>query len=188
MLDAAARLRRGPRLSRGERFLWLALETAGRKQALLDLTWDRVDVETNMIDLDVPGRRRTKKRRAFLPISKALRPVLERAFDERGNDRVLDNGGAVWAAIQHIVVEAGLAGKRKPLKRGQKPKATGISPHVLRHTAATHMARRKVPLYLIAAILGNSVKMVTDVYAKYAKDDLQEAVDTISGGVLEPAE
>ena len=195
MLNAAAKLRRGPRLSRAERFLWLALETAARKQALLDLTWDRVDFETNTIQLDVPGRRKTKKRRATVPISKALRPVLERAFAERlggpesGLDGlVLDNKGALWAMIQNIAIEAGLGGKVKKAARGQKPKATGISPHVLRHTAATHMARKKVPLYIVADILGNSVKMVATVYGHHSKDDLQQAVDLISGGTLEPAE
>lgn len=187
LLDAAARLRDGPRLSRGERFLWLALETAAREQAILDLTWDRVDFETNTIRYDVPGRKKTKKRRATVPISKALLPVLKRAYDERLSDgKVLDNGNGVWLAVQRIVIEAGLAEARKT-KRG-RPLATGISPHVMRHTAATHMVRRGVPIYIVAAILGNSVKMIAEVYGHHAKEDLQAAVDTISGGMLEAAE
>lgn len=188
VLDAAARLRRGDRLSRGERFLWLALETAARKQAILDLTWDRVDFETNTIRFDVPGRRKTKKTRATVPISKALLPVLKRMHHERIGDLVLDNKGAVWATVQRVVIEAGLGGKVKKPAPGTKPKATGISPHVLRHTAATHMARRRVPLYIVAAILGNSVRMVEKVYGHHAKEDLQDAVDMISGGYLEAAE
>lgn len=179
---AGERLRRDKRMSRGERFIRLALETAGRKQALLDLTWDRVDFETNTIRLDVPGRRATKKRRATVPISKTLRPVLEQMHKERINDFVLDNQGAVWATVQNIVIEAGLVGEREKTPRGQKPKRTGISPHVFRHTAATMMVRRRVPIYLVAKILGNSVKMVTDVYGHHAKEDLQEAVDLISVG------
>lgn len=187
LLDAAARLRDGTRLSRGERFLWLALETAAREQAILDLTWDRVDFETNTIRYDVPGRRKTKKRRATVPISKALLPILKRAHGERtGDGKVLDNGSGVWLAIQKIVVEAGLGEDRKS-KRG-RPMATGISPHVFRHTAATHMVRRGVPLYIVAAILGNSVKMIAEVYGHHAKEDLQAAVDMISGDKLEAAE
>ncbi len=188
LLTAAARLRRGERMSRGERFLWLALETAARKEAILDLEWDRVDFETNTIQYDVPGRRKTKKRRAAVPISKALLPVLKRMHSERIGDLVMDNKGAVWATVQNIVIEAGLGGRVKKAERGQKPKATGISPHVFRHTAATHMVRRGVPLYIVAAILGNSVKMVAEVYGHHAKEDLQHAIDTISGGVLEAAE
>lgn len=188
LLDAAARLRRGPRLSRGERFIWLALETAGRAQALLDLTWDRVDFETNVIHLDVPGRKKTKKGRATVPISKALRPVLERAHDERINGLVLDSGARVWSTIQLIAIEAGFGGARPKILRSEKPKSTGISPHVLRHTAATHMARRGVPLFIIAKILGNSARMVERVYAKHAPDDLRDAINLISKGELEAAE
>lgn len=175
------------RLSRVERFLWLAIETAGREEALLELSWDRVDFETNVIVLDVPGRRRTKKRRATVPISKALRPVLLRAYDERINDLVLDYKSGVWAQIQIVVMEAGLAPKQI-VTRGKKPTATGISPHVLRHTAATHMARRGVPLWLIAKVLGNTLRMVEKVYAKHRPDDLRDAVDAISAGFLEAAE
>lgn len=182
--DEIARLlaaaREGERLSRVERFLWLALETAGRKQALLDLTWDRVDFETNVIHLALPGRKQTKKRRASVPISKALRPVLERAYAERTTERVLDHGGEVWAAVQSVARKAGLAPAVKRAT-GQAATATGISPHVMRHTAATHMARRGVPLFIVAKILGDTIATVEKTYAKHAPDDLRAAVDMISG-------
>ena len=154
----------------------MALETAGRKQALLDLTWDRVDFETGVIHLALPGLKQTKKRRASVPISAALRPVLERAYAEREGDLVLDHGGDVWAAVQSVVRRAGLAPAA-----ARAAKATGISPHVFRHTAATHMARRGVPLWLIAKVLGNSLAVVERSYAKHAPDDLRGAVDVISG-------
>lgn len=188
LLDAAARLRRGEKLSRGERFLWLALETAARKQAILDLTWDRVDFDTGTIHFDVPGRRKTKKRRTAVSISSSLRPVLERAYDERENDLVMGNKGAVWSTVQLIAIEAGFGGKRPELLRTEKPKATGISPHVLRHTAATHMARNGVPLWKIAKTLGNTLAMVEKVYAKWCPDDPEGTVDLISRGRLEAAE
>jgi integrase len=168
------------RMSRVERFLWLALETGGRKQALLDLTWDRVDFGTNVIHLALPGVRQTKKRRASVPISKALLPVLERAYSERTGDRVLDNGAEIWAAVQSVVRRAGLAPAVKRAT-GASATATGISPHVMRHTAATNMARRGVPLFLIGRILGDNLATVEKTYAKHCPDDLRGAVDMISG-------
>ncbi|MGA0563669.1 tyrosine-type recombinase/integrase [Ancylobacter sp. VNQ12] len=167
------------RLSRAERFLWIALHTAARKEAILDLSWDRVDFETGTIDFNVPGRRVTKKRRVVVPIASALLPILERAYRERQGDLVLDNKGAVWATVQSIAMKAGLA-PRQRISTGAKPKATGISPHVLRHTAATHMARSGVPLWKIAKFLGNSVEMVDKVYAKFMLDDLRGAAEVIS--------
>lgn len=179
---AAVRLRDGDKLSRVELFLWLALETAARKQAIFELTWDRVDFEIGVIHFDVPGRKQTKKRRTSVPMSKALRPVLVRAYVERENELVMGHMADVWESIQRVAVAAGLA----PASGGRKQRATGISPHTLRHTAATHMARRGVPLWKIAKILGNTLAVVERVYAKWAPDDAAGTVDLISNGYLEP--
>lgn len=173
--------RRGHRLSRIERFIALALETGARQQALLDLTWDRVDFEIGTIDLDVPGRRKTKKRRATLPISDALLPVLERAYSERNCDFVLDNQGAIWPGLQRVALDAALVvdeGNRS--KKRKNPKATGVSANVFRHTAATIMARHGAPIFKIAKILGNSPRMIERVYAKHQPEDLREVVNLIS--------
>lgn len=186
---SAAKLRTDHRLTRCERFLWLALETAARKQAILDLTWDRVDFETGVIHYDVPGRKKTKKRRPSVAISDTLLPVLHRAHKERKGDLVLDHGGSVWASVQIVVERSGLVPARTEVREtGMKPKATGISPHTFRHTAATQMARRGVPLYDIAGVLGNTLAMVEKVYAKHCPGRLRAAVNSISSGVLEPAE
>lgn len=173
LLTAAAEMRRGDRLSRAERFLWLAHETGARKTAICQLTWHRVDFETNVIDFNVPGRRKTKKRRAAVPISKTLRPVLERIRDERlpGCDLVMDTEVDVWETINSAA---------------RRAKVVGVSPHVLRHTAATHMARRGVPIFIIAKVLAITVATAERVYAKHSPEDLREAVDKISEGVVGP--
>ena len=171
LFRAAVRVSRrmdgGGRMGRGERFLWLALETAGRSEALRQLTWDRVDFDTRTIDLNKPGRKKTKKRRAVVPISAALLPALQCMHRERVNNHVLDNEAPVWKLIERIA------------RRAEVP---DVSPHVLRHTAATHMARRGVPLWLVAKVLGNSLQMTERVYAKHCPEDLRVAVDTISVG------
>lgn len=89
----------------------------------------------------------------------------------------------LWYTVQRIAIEAGLGQAAK----GQALKATGISPHVLRHTAATHMARNGVPLWKIAKILGNTLAMVERVYAKWCPDDAAGTVDLISRGLLDAA-
>lgn len=148
-------------------FMHLALDTAGRKTALLDLTWDRVDFETKVIHLADPSRRETSKRRASVPISTRLLPILKEARDRRRNDLVLTHKADPYHPILTVAKNAGVK---------------GVSPHVFRHTAATHMARRGVPLWIIAKVLGNSLEMVEKVYAKHAPDDLRSAVDLIYGG------
>jgi integrase len=175
------------RLSRIERFIWLALFTTSRKQALLELTWDRVDFSTNTIHLNVPGRRLTKKRRADVSIATQLRPVLERAYAERVSDLVLDHGADdIWAGLQYVAIRAGFSDQK--VLRGASPKATGISPHVFRHSGATHMARGNVSLWKVARTLGDSISTTEKVYAKWAPEHPSETVDVISGGALEAAE
>jgi integrase len=173
MKAAAAKRSADGKLSRAERFLWVALETAGRRQAVLELTWDRVDFDTGVIHLAVPGRMETKKRRASVPISPALRKILQRALIERDKKNPLVVGGVVANKMVKAVAK--------------DAKVQDVSPHVLRHTAATNMARRGVPLWIIAKVLGNTVAMVERVYAKHCPDDLRAAVGLISGA-LEAAE
>lgn len=173
LLDQAADERGNGPLGRTELFLNIALYTAGRMQAVLELTWDRVDFETGVIHLNDPSKRETKKRRASVPIADPLMPILQKAYGERVNGHVFKTQSNIWISIQDLVVRAGF-----PVLPGKK-RATGISPHVLRHTAATHMARRGVPLWIVAKVLGNSVEMVERVYAKHSPEDLREAVNVI---------
>ncbi len=59
----------------------------------------------------------------------------------------------------------------------------GCSPHVLRHTAATHMVMARVPLAEIARLLGDSEEMVERVYGKHSPDYLKDATDALAGDV-----
>ena len=107
-------------------------------------------------------------------MSKTLRPVLLRAYAERETDLVLDNKAlTIWRAMQAIAKRAG---------------DEGVSPHVLRHTAATQMLRRGVPIWVVAGVLGNTVEMVRKVYGHHCPEGLADGVEMISAGLLELAE
>lgn len=171
LMASAASWSSDGRLSRVERFLWLALETGARRQAILQLTWNRVDFDINVIDYRVPGRKVTKKRRVVVPISKTLRPILLRAYEERTSDMVCDNEShSIWRAIKGVAKRAEVA---------------DVSPHVLRHTAATHMLRNGVPIWTVAGILGDTVQTVEKTYGHHVPDGLAHGVEMISGGMLE---
>ncbi len=151
---------------RVELFLWLALETAARRTAILELKWEQVDWETGVIHYLPAGQVQTKKRRASVPISAALRPVLLRAYEARTTSYVLRTSTSIRDSLILVAKEAGVA---------------GVTPHVLRHTAATRMARAGVPLWLIAKVLGNTVEQVENIYAKHSPEMLVSAVEAISG-------
>ena len=147
-------------------FLWLALETAARRTAILELRWEQVDWETGVIHYLPAGEVQSKKRRASVPISAALRPVLLRAWEERTSPMVLGHAGDIGRPLRAVAEAAGVE---------------GVTPHVLRHTAATRMARAGVPLWLIAKVLGNTVEQVERTYAKHSPEMLVSAVEAISG-------
>jgi integrase len=149
-----------------EVFLWLALETAARRTAILELRWEQVDWATGVIHYLPSGQVQSKKRRASVPISAALRPVLLRAYEERSTPYVLGRPTPIRDALNSVAAVAGI---------------DGVTPHVLRHTAATRMARAGVPLWLIAKVLGNTVEQVENVYAKHSPEMLVSAVEAISG-------
>jgi integrase len=161
----AARARRDGRLSRAERFLWLAYYTAARKGALLDLRWPQVDFDTKVIHLNPPGRKQTKKRRASVPIADDLLPVLRQAHKERNGEYVLDHGGSIRRGFGTLVKAAGLK---------------GVTPHTLRHTAATHMARAGVDLWIIANVLGDTLTTTEKNYAHHNPDFARRGVSALN--------
>ncbi|MBO9451922.1 tyrosine-type recombinase/integrase [Tropicibacter sp. R16_0] len=88
------------------------------------------------------------------------------------------------AALSDYVVEwAG--GPVKSIKKGFKAAAVAaglldVSPHVLRHTAAVHMAEAGVSMEEIAQFLGHSDSRVTaSVYARYRPEHLRKAASAL---------
>jgi integrase len=55
-----------------------------------------------------------------------------------------------------------------------------VSPHALRHSAATHMAQAKVPLADIQRILGHASPMTTARYLHLSISDVQTATDALA--------
>jgi len=158
---AAVKTPEGKRMTRLERFLWIAFETGARRQAILDLTWERVDFERGTINFLEHGKRQTIKRRPLVPISDRLRPILERAYQERVNDLVFESSVEMRATMERFCNKHGFH---------------GVSAHTIRHSVATQMAMAGVPMHAIAAILGDTVHTVTKTYMHLQPDWLKGAM------------
>lgn len=143
----------------------LMLGTAGRVGAILDLTWDRVDFERGLIRLDNPAREETAKRRAVVPMNEGLREALSEAHRGALTGHVIEWGGSPVRSIKKgfksACVRAGLQ---------------DVTPHTLRHTAATWMAEAGVSMDEIAQYLGHSDARTTyRIYARFSPDYLRRA-------------
>ncbi len=142
-------------------FILLAYYTASRRDALEKLTWFQVDLDRERIRLDLPGAKATKKRRPTVPISPVLLPALKRAHAERTTEYVLERTTDMYWPFKQAVARAGLS---------------GVSPHTLRHTRATHLAQAGVSLYAIAGLLGDTIKTVEENYLTHCPDHLSEVL------------
>ena len=150
-------------------FILMALYTAARKEALLTLQWSQVDLERGIIDLNKPGEKITNKRRAIVPIPNRLMTFLRiarsRASENCADEYVINYYGKpvlrIDQSFRRVVADAGLK---------------GVTPHTLRHTAATWMAQAGVPLWIIAKYLGHSSSRTTEkIYAHHNPSFLMEA-------------
>lgn len=149
-------------------FVLLALQTAGRRSAVLGLTWDRVDFERGRINLTVVGET-NRKRRATVPISDQLLPELLAAKEAAQTPYVVEYAGSRVLNIKRgfaaAVRRAGLA---------------DLTPHDLRHTAAVWMAEDGVSFEEIAQYLGHSSSRVTfAVYARFSPTHLRRAAKSL---------
>lgn len=148
-------------------FIILALSTGGRKEALLQLTWDRVDFDRRLIDLRVNGHR--GKGRAIVPMNDMVYEALAFARDLAQSSHVIEFAGKPVQAV-----------KRGFATACKEADLEGVTPHVLRHTAASWMAEAGVPMAEIAAFLGHSDSRVTErVYAKFSPTYLSKAASAL---------
>jgi integrase len=149
-------------------YVWtmLALNTGGRKGALLELTWTQVQFDSGMIYLNPEGREQTTKGRAIVPMSSTLRDCLSQAYQRRSSPFVVEyrkgRVSDIKKAFAHACREAGLV---------------GVTPHTLRHTAGTLMAKGGVDLHVIAKVLGHSYSKTTQLYAHHRPEWLRGAVE-----------
>lgn len=148
-------------------FILLALSTGGRRSALLQLTWDRVDFDRRLINLRKAGL--SGKGRAIVPMTEMAYEALQIARDLAQSDHVIEYVGRPVESVKRGFARAvKLAG------------LSGVTPHVLRHTAASWMAEAGVSMSEIAAFLGHRDSRITErVYAKFSPTYLHKAASAL---------
>jgi integrase len=149
-------------------FLALALYTAGRSGAIRELTWDRVDLVSGLIDL---GQVAGGKGRAVVPIADRLRPFLDAARQAATCPYVVEHGSRPVASLK--------TGTRAAARRAG---LSDVTPHTLRHTAATWMVQGGIAIEQVARVLGHNDPRVTwRIYAKHSPGFLRDGIAALSG-------
>jgi len=153
------------------RFILLGLYTGTRSGALRRLGWvpntlgGYIDIEAGVVHRRGDAEDETKKRRPSVRIPNRLLGFLRRWREEdtSGKNRIayvihyrgkpVDMQRKAWAAARDI---AGLSNR--------------ITPHILRHTAATWLMQTGAESWDAANFLGMSQKMLEDVYGHHHPD------------------
>lgn len=146
----------------------LGITTAARPSAIMELTWDRVDFESGMINLNPVGRIQTAKRRPRIAMNDVAREALEEAYRARQSAYVVERGGERVHSVKKGFLAAS---ERCGLK---------VTPYTLRHTAAVWMAEDRVPMAEIAQFLGHDDDRTTQRhYARFSPDFLRGAANAL---------
>ena len=147
-------------------FVLIALSTGARREAISELTWDRVNMENGVLDF---GAGHGNKNRPIVPVMGRCLAEIKAAFVVRTTDHVLE-----WAGkpAGNIKIAFGKACKRAGL--------IDVTPHVLRHTAATLMIEAGISTREVARHIGATEKMVEQVYGHHAPDYLRKSAKVLS--------
>jgi len=164
------------RLSSLELYLWLVRYTGARVGALMDLTWDRVDMSHDVIHLQPSGIRETSKRRPSVPIAPDLRPILERAAAEREPT----DANVLW---QREHIGSKLRRLRAKMQDDPDPRvqdmAERLHSHAFRRSYITWAVAAGLSPYLIGQVTGQSTQIIETVYAAYRPDMGRSVVDAV---------
>lgn len=169
--EARRLMKASRRFSHLRAFIALSLATGARQTALLDLTWDRVDFRRKTITLALnDAQDEQRKKRATVPMTGRAFRYLRVLKAAAQSNYVIEWGGhrvrSVKKGFAAASVRAGLS---------------DITPHILRHTAASWMAEADVPMFDISRYLGHSDTRITERrYAKLSPSHLKRAAGALN--------
>ena len=160
------------------RFILIALYTGTRPGAVMTSSHVRgpgrsfVDLDRGIFYRLAEGLRATKKRQSPTPLPPRLLAHVRRwARLGTVNDYFVEWNGkpvrSIKVGYKRAIALAGLLGK--------------ITPHTLRHTAATWLMQKGVPVWEAAGFLGMSPAMVEQTYGHHHPAHMRGAVEAIAG-------
>lgn len=160
-------------------FVMIALASGARAGAILDLTWDKVDLTAGTVDfraIDPLAARR--KGRAVVPINDMMREALEIAKEHYS-----------FSSGPRYVVWSGAEGGRlssvqRMFQRLEKRSGIqGLTAHVLRHTVASLLLQEGEDLLKVSRLIGHKNSKITEeVYFSHASQWLRGTTDKLSFG------
>lgn len=159
-------------------FIHLAYGTGSRRRAIETLEWSQINFARRTISLAKEGEKKTCKKRPTVPMGE-LYDYLQAIYPHRANQWVLGSNRDLLYDFQKVCEKAGLTTVEE---RDGRP-AGKVTPHVLRHSRATHLLEDGASIYAVAKLLGDSPTTVQKVYGHICMGALEDELNK-SKGVL----
>jgi integrase len=162
------------------RFALIGLYTGTRAAAIASASPYR-DKGRSFVDLDrgvffrlAQGTRATKKRQPPVPIPLRLLAHMRR-WKKRG---IIQSHFVEWNGAGVVSVKSGF---RTAVKEAKLSLVEGnVTPHTLRHTAATWLMQQGTDIWQASGFLGMSPQVLIDVYGHHHPDFMREAANAIT--------
>ena len=158
---------------------FLSLHTGMRFGEVAALRWDHCHFETGLIAVMESGRKLATKsgRNRFIPMTEDVREMLLRRKGSSRYDRVFRNTKDVVPhrtdnTFKKVVDSLGL-------NTGISDRRQQVCFHTLRHTFASWLAIRGVPLITIRDLLGHSTIAMTERYAHLMPNQGRAAIEQL---------
>jgi integrase len=152
-----------------------AMRTGMRRGELLALEWASVDFHRNQITVErsyVEGNMNSTKnnRIRYIPMTLDLHSTLASRKKLRGY--VFSHKG--------LVPERGIMANKWLYRLCDNIEMRRIGWHVLRHTFASHLVMKGIPIRAVQVLLGHSTVQMTERYAHLSPSTLQDAVSVLN--------
>jgi integrase len=172
--EAARLLWAARRYQHMRRLIILGLYTGSRPGVLLSLRWDQVDLNAEVMSRTPAGKIQDRKKRApKVKLGWRILAHLRRWKRLDGDIEVVCHYTDAWHPGAREVDDPHGAW-RKIIKAAKLP---GVTRHTLRHTRATWMMQKGVPIWEAAGFLGMSVKTLERVYGHHSPDHQETAAN-----------
>lgn len=152
--------------------------TGMRENELTSLTWHAVNIEEKKITLQCTETFKTKNRRIrVVPLNVEVVELLKELYLKKCDDYVFHyttkcNRILKWSNINLIQLFT------REIKRifGNDSK---YHFHCLRHSFASNLAQKGIPIFTISKLLGHSQLQTTMIYSHLSNSDLQDTINSI---------
>jgi integrase len=172
--EAARLLWAARRYQHLRRFILLGLYTGSRPGVILSLRWSQIDFRAGVMSRTPAGKSQDAKKRApKVRLGFRIMAHLRRWKRLDGHEQVVCHFTDRWHPGAREVAEPHAAWD-KVIEAAELP---GVTRHTLRHTRATWMMQKGVPIWEAAGFLGMSVKTLEKVYGHHSPEHQENAAN-----------